>query len=244
MVYYSGEGHIPSALSIADILYILYDRILNVNPRQPDSEDRDYFVLSKGHGCAALYSILVEKGFFDRDELKSYCKKNSFLGGHPDRNKVPGVEASTGSLGHGFPIAIGIALSMKIRKRKNKVFTLIGDGESNEGSIWESAQVATNLKLDNLIVIVDNNNSQRYSAKFDYINTWKSFGWETSEVDGHDHVVLEKTIEKYLNIKDKPKVIIANTVKGKGVSLMENNPEWHHKCPDDESYQKIIAELA
>ena len=244
MISESKEGHIPSAFSILDIIYVLYKKILKFDPKNPDWDGRDYFILSKGHGCAALYHILANAGFFSKDELKNYCKLNGILGGHPDRNKVPGVEVSTGSLGHGFPIGIGIALSMRILNKPNNVFVLIGDGESEEGTIWESAQIAKNLSLDNLIVIIDRNKSQRYSFNFNYKKIWESFEWEAKEIDGHNHKEIEENLKKFLKSQSqKPKVIVANTIKGKGVSFMENNPEWHHKSPDEETYERLIEEL-
>lgn len=244
MVYYSSEGHLPSSLSIIDLIYVLYKKILKFDPKNPEWDGRDYFILSKGHGCPALYAVLADVGFFSKEKLKTFCKFDSMFGGHPDRNKIPGVEASTGSLAHGLPIGVGIALAMKILKKQNKVFVLVGDGESNEGPIWESAQVARNLSLDNMIVIVDKNKSQAYSFNYNYREVWAGFGWEVEEMDGHNHEEIERKIKVLLGSESqKPKVIIANTVKGKGVSIMENNPEWHHKSPDEETYRKIIGEL-
>ena len=244
MGYGGKEGHTPSALCIIDIIYTLYKKILKFNPENPEWDGRDYFILSKGHGGAALYSVLANVGFFSKDELKNYCKIDSILGGHPDRNKIPGVEASTGSLGHGLPIGLGIAIAMKILNKPNKVFVLIGDGESNEGTIWESAQVAKNLSLDNLIVIIDKNKSQAYSLDYDYKKILASFGWEAEEMDGHNYKEIEEKLKMLLNSSSqKPKIIVANTIKGKGISFMENNPEWHHKSPDEETYKKIIEEL-
>src|SRR3989344_4626843 len=244
IVYYSSEGHLPSALGIIDLIYILYKKILKFDPKNPSLDGRDYFILSKGHGCPALYAVLADVGFFSKEKLKTFCKFDSMFGGHPDRNKIPGVEASTGSLGHGLPIGLGIAIAMKILKKPNKVFVLIGDGESNEGTIWESAQVAKNLSLDNLIVIVDKNKSQAYSLDYDYKKIWTGFGWHAEEMDGHDYKEIEEKLKMLLNSSSqKPKIIVANTVKGKGVSIMENNPEWHHKSPDEETYKKIVEEL-
>ena len=244
MVYYSSEGHLPSALGIIDLIYILYKKILRFDPKNLSWDARDYFILSKGHGCPALYAVLADVGFFSKEKLKTFCKFDSMFGGHPDRNKIPGVEASTGSLGHGLPIGLGIAIAMKILKKPNKVFVLIGDGESNEGTIWESAQVAKNLSLDNLIVIVDKNKSQAYSLDYDYKKIWTGFGWHAEEMDGHDYKEIEEKLKMLLNSSSqKPKIIVANTVKGKGVSIMENNPEWHHKSPDEETYKKIVEEL-
>lgn len=244
MVYESKEGHIPSAFSILDILYVLYKKILKFDSKNPEWKKRDYFILSKGHGCLALYQILSLEGFFSKEKLKTFCKFDSILGGHPDRNKVPGIEASTGSLGHGLPMGLGIALSLKIQKKSNKVYVLIGDGESEEGTTWECTQIAKNLSLDNLILIVDRNRSQRYSAGFDYNKIWESFGWESVEIDGHDYEAIENSLKKLSGSSSKkPRVIVANTVKGKGSKHMEHNPEWHHKSPDDDNYNELIGSL-
>src|SRR3989339_1873829 len=204
----SGEGHIPSALSVLDILWVLYDRVLKVDSKNPRDINRDRFILSKGHASLGLYAVLARKNFFSDEVWRSFGSFDSLLGGHPDRNKVPGVEASTGSLGHGLPIGLGIATAMKILKKPNKVFVIIGDGESNEGTIWESAQVARNLLLDNLLVIVDKNKSQAYSLDYDYKKIWTSFGWEAEEMDGHNHEEIERKVKAMMGIKTaKPKVI-------------------------------------
>ncbi len=244
MVYQAQEGHIPSAFSIVEILYVLYKYILKYDSNNPKNENRDFFILSKGHSGTALYAILSHFNFFERSKLFSYCKPNSILGGHPDRNKVPGVEASTGSLGHGLPIALGLALSLKILDKPNKVFVLIGDGESEEGTVWESTMLARNLSLDNLIVIMDNNSSQSYSSGFNYKNIWQSFGWLSVEIDGHNlENIIDAFNEMIESTETKSKSIIANTIKGKGVSFIENNPEWHHKSPSVNEYNKIMEEL-
>ena len=245
MVYSSKEGHLPSAFSILEILYVLYKDFLKYNPINPESEDRDVFILSKGHGSQALYSILAHYGFFEKEKLSSFCKFNSIFGGHPDKNKVPGVEASTGSLGHGFPMALGMALAFKIQNKPNKVFALIGDGESEEGTIWESTKLAKNLGLDNLIVIMDRNKSQYYTQDFEYRKIWESFGWHSLEIkDGHNLDEIKDVLNESINSKtNNPKIIIAHTIKGKGISFIEDNREWHHKSPNEEEYKKIIEEL-
>lgn len=240
--YRADEGHIASAFSILDILWVLYDRILKINPTDSENENRDRFILSKGHASLGLYAILSNRGFFPFAELDNFGKYNRILGGHPDYRKIPGVEASTGSLGHGFPMAVGIALGMKIKKSNNKVFCLIGDGECNEGTIWESAMLAPHHKLDNLTCIVDHNHStDRALIVDDLIEKFKSFGWEVVSVDGHDHEKIFEAINK--RTMNKPKMIIAKTVKGCGSKTMENNPAWHHKSPDQKELKIIFEEL-
>lgn len=238
----SGEGHIPSAFSILDILWVLYDKILNITPLNFDNIDRNHFILSKGHGSLGLYAVLSEKGFFNGIELNSFTKFDSFLGGHPDRNKVPGVEVSTGSLGHGLPMAIGMALGLRIRKIDKRVYVIVGDGECNEGSIWESALLASHHKLNNITCIIDYNHStDRALLLGDLTKKFASFGWKTIRINGHNH----KEIFDSLNIrnKNKPIAIIAETIKGKGVAVMENNPAWHHRGPTKEEAIKMLEEL-
>lgn len=238
----AGEGHIPSAFSILDILWVLYDKVLKIDPKNPNDPDRDIFILSKGHASLGLYAVLAEKGFFDYSAFKEFGKFNGILGGHPDRNKVPGVEASTGSLGHGLPMAVGIAMGMKIKNKNNKVFVLIGDGESNEGTIWESALLATHHGLSNLYCIVDYNHSTDRALDIgDMFLKFKSFGWDSYTIDGHNHDEILKVLTKTGN--SKPLAIIANTVKGKGSMTMENNPAWHHKFPTQEELGAILEEL-
>ena len=245
MVYRSKEGHLPSAFSILELLYVLYGSFLKYNPKNPNSLERDVFILSKGHGSQALYAILAHYNFFERDKLFSFCKFDSPFGGHPDRNKVPGVEASTGSLGHGLPMALGMALAFKIQNKPNKVFVLIGDGESEEGTIWESTMLAINLNLNNLVVILDNNRSQYYAYDHDYVKIWKSFGWHTLEIkDGHNLGEIRSVLREATNLEyGKPKMIIAHTIKGKGISFIENNREWHHRAPNEEEYHNSMEEL-
>lgn len=237
------EGHIASAFSILDILWVLYDKILSIDPKNPQDPKRDIFILSKGHASLGLYTILAEKGFFNKKILKSFCEHNSILGGHPDRNRASGVEASTGSLGHGMPIAVGIALGFKIQKKKQKVFVLVGDGECNEGTIWESALLASHHKLDNLCCIIDYNHSTDRALSVGNIgDKFKPFGWTCLTIDGHDHKEIGKALKtKHLN---QPLAIIANTIKGFGSKMMENNPAWHHRSPNQEELEILIKELS
>ncbi|MFA6171825.1 MAG: transketolase [Patescibacteria group bacterium] len=242
-VYAKKEGHIPSAFSILDILWVLYDRVLRIDPAKPNDPARDRFILSKGHASIGLFSILANKGFFDFKEFENFADYDSPLGGHPDCNKVPGVEASTGSLGHGMPIAVGVALGEKIKKTGVKVYTIIGDGESNEGTIWEAALLAGHHKLSNLTCIVDYNHSTDPAIKVhDFTEKFKAFGWESFEVDGHDQEALFEAFMK--NSGGKPKAIIANTVKGRGIKKIESDMlAWHHKRPSEEELDEFIKEL-
>lgn len=238
-----GEGHIPSAFSILDILWVLYDRVLQIDPSNPKSDERDRFVLSKGHGALALYAVLAEKGFFPVSELERFATFDSPLGGHPDHNKVPGVEASTGSLGHGLPMAVGMALGMGIRRVKNRVFALVGDQECNEGSIWESALLAAHHRLSNLTCIVDYNHStDRALILGDIAAKFAAFGWAATTINGHDHDAIYNALIRIES--DRPTVVVAETVKGFGCKQMENNPAWHHRAPTQDELPGILAELA
>ncbi len=232
----ANRGHMGSAMSLVEVLRVLYDKIAKVYPNKPYHEERDRIILSKGHGCLALYSILADKKFIKKKVLKSSSKFNSILGGHPEYKKVPGVEASTGALGHGFPIAVGIALSAKLKKKKMKTYVIMGDGEINEGSVWESALIAAKHKLSNLKVIIDYNKIQSYGYVKEVLDLeplkekWQSFGFEVSEVNGHDVNKLYKNLKKFKYSKSKkPSITICHTVKGKGFYFAENNPKWHHK---------------
>lgn len=239
----SAEGHIPSALSILDILWVLYERVLKIDTSDPKSNDRDRFILSKGHGSLGLYSILAQKGFFPSRLLNDFCKYDSSFGGHPDRNKVPGVEASTGSLGHGFPISIGMALGLRIKRNLAKVFVLIGDGEANEGSVWEAALLAAHHHLSNLCCIVDYNHStDRALHVGDLVEKFKAFGWDSTSIQGHHHGQIYDALT--LRHDDRPLAVIAETVKGYGCKIMENNPEWHHKTPRREDLPVILEQLS
>ena len=232
------EGHVPSALSILDIIWVIYNKIININLLKRRSRKRDFFILSKGHGCLAQYVVLEKKGIISKKDLNTFCKYKSNFGGHPDSNKIEGIECSTGSLGHGFPFAAGVAYGNKLLNIKSKVITLVGDGECNEGSIWETCMIASHHKLNNLICIVDKNKSSDRALKIDDLKSkFKSFGWLAVNIDGHS----QKEIFKALNIKSrKPLAIIANTIKGKGISFMENNPEWHHKNLNQDLFKQII----
>ena len=232
------EGHVPSALSILDIIWVIYNKIININLLKRRSRKRDFFILSKGHGCLAQYVVLEKKGIISKKDLNTFCKYKSNFGGHPDSNKIEGIECSTGSLGHGFPFAAGVAYGNKLLNIKSKVITLVGDGECNEGSIWETAMIASHHKLNNLICIIDKNKSSDRALKIDDLKSkFKSFGWHAINIDGHS----QKEIFKALNIKSKkPIAIIANTIKGKGINFMENNPEWHHKNLNQDLFNQII----
>lgn len=237
------EGHIPSALSILDILTVLYDKVLRFDPGRPEWEERDRFILSKGHGSLALYTILAEKGFFAAAELEAFGKYNSILGGHPDRTKIPGVEVSSGSLGHGFPIAVGMALGLKMKNNtSSKVFVLIGDGEANEGSVWEAALLAAHHSLTNLYCIVDNNHStDRALAMGDIAAKFSAFGWDTQTINGHNQAeILPALLTK---TTDKPLAVIANCIKGHGCKIMENNPAWHHRVPSVNESKLILEDM-
>jgi len=234
------EGHIPSSLSILDIMYVLYDKVLDIDGIKENKIDRDRFILSKGHASLDLYVVLDNFGLL-KDDLNTFCDVNSKLGGHPT-DKIFGVESSTGSLGHGLPIGVGMALAYKIKKYNGKIYVIVGDGEANEGTIWESALLAKHHKLDNLYCIIDFNHSTDRAVDLGNLkNKFESFGWNTVEVDGHNHdELLEKLTTHSPN---KPTCIIANTIKGKGLSMVENNPEWHHKFPNEEEYKNMINEL-
>ena len=233
------EGHIPSALSILDILWVLYNDVMRIDPLHPSSPDRDRFVLSKGHAAIGLYVILAHKGFFPVSMLDTFAKYDSILGGHPDKNKVPGVEASTGSLGHGFPISVGMALGLKIRNSQARVFAIVGDGEANEGPTWESALLAAHHRLTNLCCIVDYNHSTDRALQVgDIAKKFESFGWATCSINGHNHEEIIAALQR--TDHEKPYAIIATTIKGFGCTMMEHNPEWHHKYPKPEELPALL----
>ena len=236
VAHLSREGHIGSAYSILDILWVLYKKIIK--------EKQDIFILSKGHASLALYAMLMEMGKITETEFYSFCEYESKLGGHPDYSKINGVEASTGSLGHGLPLAVGRALARKAKNQNGKIYCLIGDGECNEGSIWESILLASHHKLDNLYCIVDHNHSGDRALDLGELDEkFRTFGWN-SEIclNGHNH---EEIYNSLLSLKKGvPKIIIANTIKGKGILCMENNPSWHHKSPTKEDLESFIMELS
>ena len=244
------RGHLGSAFSLVEILRVLFDNVLRYDPQNPKWPERDRFVLSKGHGCIALYVFLAEKGFFPESELKKFCKSDGMLGGHPDHN-IPGIEASTGSLGHGFSIGLGFAVHAKYYAGAGqRVFVVIGDGESNEGSIWEAAMCAGKHKLSNLTVIVDYNKNQSYSSTYEVqdleplAKKWESFGFAVTEVDGHSVEELQAAFQSLPLQEGKPSVVICHTVKGKGVRFIEGDMEWHHKSGiSEEDIQSLLAAL-
>jgi transketolase len=246
MVYAAQDGHIPSAFSIVDILALLYAECLRVNRQDPKWPERDYFILSKGHGCVALYVILRKHGFLTDEDIQLFCKEGGILGEHPDCTRVPGVEASTGSLGHGFPFAVGIALGLRIRGMKNRVYVLVGDGECHEGTVWEAANVADNLRLGNLCAIVDwNGSASQLMPRDDLPAKWRAFGWETLVVDGHSEVELRTAFDGIkFQSSGTPTVVIARTIKGKGVPMLEGHGVWHHRIPNHAEFAQIMEALS
>lgn len=242
MIYHSKEGHIPSSFSIVDLIHYLYANVLKYDSKRPKWSERDYFILSKGHGAAALYLVLHKFGFLSDSDIQSYSIKGGILGGHPDCTKVPGVEASTGSLGHGFPTAAGVALGLKIQKMPNRVYALLGDGECNEGTIWETALVASRQSLTNLTAIIDLNGSAAQILPVDPLaEKWRAFGWDAIEINGHSEEAMK--IAFAVPSLEKPRAVIARTIKGKGVSFVEGHGKWHHKIPTSEEVELIYQEL-
>jgi transketolase len=229
------RGHVGASLSLVEILRVLYDDVLNVRGAEPHWPERDRAILSKGHGCLTLYAVLEEKGFFGADELVKQCTPGALLGGHPDTH-VPGVEASTGALGHGLAIGVGFALAARMQKRASRTFVVMGDGEIDEGSVWEAALSASKHKLTSLTAIIDYNKLQSYGAVADVMpleplaDKWRAFGFGVREVDGHDVVALRRTFDALPFESDKPNLVIAHTVKGAGISFAEHDPKWHHKA--------------
>jgi len=248
MIYNAKSGHIGGALSSVDILVTLFYKVLRIDPKNPASPDRDRFILSKGHSVEGYYAILADLGFINREELKTYCRFNSRLTGHPTV-KVPGVEANTGSLGHGLSIGVGMALAGKMDKRNYRVYVLMGDGEQAEGSVWEAGMSASHYKLDNIIGIIDRNRLQIGGSTESVMSLeslsakWSAFGWEVKEVDGHSFKELIDVLGNTPLTLNKPTLIIAHTIKGKGISFIENRAEWHHRVPTDEEFIKIMEEL-
>ncbi|MDK2820464.1 MAG: transketolase [Clostridia bacterium] len=249
MVGEAGSGHPGGSLSAVEILATLYFNVMKVDPENPDWPDRDRFILSKGHAAPALYAALAEKGYFPTEKLITLRKLGSPLQGHPDRKSVPGVEVSTGSLGHGLAVANGMALAARLDNRNYNVYVLLGDGEIQEGMVWEAAMAAAHYKLDNLIAIVDHNHLQ-IDGKISEVMSpepvaekFKAFGWSVQTIDGHDFDQIQTAIENAKKVQGKPSVIIAETVKGKGISFMENEADWHGKAPKSEELNKALAEL-
>jgi transketolase len=250
MTHHARLGHTGGDLSSADILTVLYlGGILRIDPARPDWPQRDRFILSKGHCSGAFYSTLASRGFFPLERLQTYMDSLSMLNGHPDRNKLPGVEANTGPLGHGLPIAVGAALAARMRKENWRVFVLTGDGELQEGSNWEAAMTAQHYGLDNLIVIVDRNRIQQGDFTEKTIRMeplaerWSAFGFAVEEIDGHDTAALLGRFDRLPFQPGKPSCLIAHTIKGKGVSFAENQPSWHHGVPNDKQLAAAAVEL-
>jgi transketolase len=250
MIEAGGRGHVGSAFSLVEMLRVLYDEVLRYDPANPRGPERDRFILSKGHGCLALYVLLAEKGFFPETELWKFCKSDGILGGHPEYGKVPGVEASTGSMGHGLSFGVGFALNARCERATYRTFVICSDGESNEGSLWEAALCAAKHKLSNLTVLVDYNKQQSYGTTYEvldlepFADKWRAFGFAVEEVDGHNVGELRAALNRVPFDPQKPSAIICHTIKGKGVSFVENNLNWHHKnkvTPDE--VNSLMAEL-
>ena len=248
-LYNAACGHPGGSLSIADIITYLYFEEMNIDPGNPKAEGRDRFVLSKGHTAPALSSVLAERGYFDKEELKTLRKTDSRLQGHPDMKGIPGVDMSSGSLGLGISAACGMALSAKAYGNDYRVYTIVGDGESEEGQVWEAAMFAAHYKLDNLCAIVDWNGLQIDGPVTEVMNPtphdekFRAFGWHVITIDGHNFAEIEAAFEEAKTVKGKPTVIISKSVKGKGVSYMENKCEWHGQAPKEEQYKIAISEL-
>ncbi len=249
MVHNAGIGHPGGDLSAADILSVLYFGFLRHKATEPDWPGRDIFILSKGHASAAFYCVLAEAGYFDRCELDSYAQPGSRLGGHPYNVTLPGVEASTGPLGHGLPIAVGLALAARLDRADRRVVVLVGDGELQEGSNWEAAMFAAHRQLSNLLVIVDRNYLQQGAATEGtnalepLAEKWRAFGWSVHDVDGHDHSGLTHILANSALETEKPSCLIARTIKGKGVSFMEGKPAWHHRVPNASELATALFEI-
>lgn len=247
MIHDAKSGHPGGSLSAVEIVTYLYFKEMNIE--DPTDDNRDRFVLSKGHGAPVLYSALMEKGFISKDLMGTLRKINSKLQGHPDMKKLPGVEASTGSLGQGLAIANGMALAFKLDKKKNRVFALLGDGELQEGMIWEAAMFASHYHLDNMTAVIDHNGLQIDGRNNDVMTVepldkkWEAFGWHVIKAEGHNFDSLEKAFEERKKVSGKPAVIIADTIKGKGCSFMEDQASWHGKAPNDEEYCNAMDEL-
>ncbi|MCI8383337.1 MAG: transketolase [Clostridia bacterium] len=248
-VYHAKSGHPGGSLSIADILTVLYFREMKINPQDPNWEERDRLILSKGHCSPALYSCLANRGYFPIEDLKTFRNINSYLQGHPDKNKVPGVDMTTGSLGQGLSVANGMAIAGKMNNQKYRIYCILGDGEIEEGQIWEACMASNKYKLDNLCVILDNNNLQidgtieEVMSSYPIDEKFKSFGFEVIKIDGHDIEEIIKAFEVAKNVKGKPTCVIAKTIKGKGIDFMENQATWHGKAPNDEQYRQAMEGL-
>lgn len=249
MLTESASGHPGGSLSIADIMSVLFFKEMNINPSNPTDPDRDRFVLSKGHAAPALYSALARKGYFEVEELMTLRKTGTRLQGHPNMNDLPGIDMSTGSLGQGISASVGMALAGKLDKRDYRVYTILGDGELEEGQVWEAAMSAAHYKLDNLTAFVDNNGLQIDGNIEDVMNPgpidkkFEAFGWNVLKINGHNYDEIIDAIDKAKNTKGQPTVIVCDTVKGKGVSFMENNAGWHGNAPNKEQCEQALREI-
>ena len=249
MTNLGNSSHIGSILSVSDIVAVLYGGLMNVDPSDPEFEARDRFILRKGHAGASVYAALAETGFFSTSRLKKHCSNGSDLSGHVSHKNIPGVELSTGSLGHGLPVGVGMALNAKLKKNNHRVFVVMSDGECDEGSNWEAIMFAGHHKLDNLVVIIDRNKLQSiHSTELTlnlepFLEKWQVFGWSAVEIDGHDHGALREAIDREA-VESKPRCVIAHTVKGKGVSFMENSVLWHYRSPQGEEFEQARKELS
>lgn len=249
MVIRAGGGHIGGAYSIIEVVTALYFRVLNHDPQNPSWSNRDRLLFSKGHGCLALYAALAEAGYFEKERLEKFCVDGGLLAGHPEREFVPGVEITSGSLGHGLSIGVGMALAAKIDKKKYHVYVVLSDGECNEGSTWEALMSGAQFNLDNLTVVIDSNKYISLGPIAEIMNIeplserLRDFGWAVNEIDGHDMNQIVGALEKVPFKSGKPSAIIANTVKGKGVSFMENVPMWHYRAPNEGEAELALREL-
>jgi transketolase len=249
MIHLAKSSHAGSALSMIDLLTVLYEKVLRIDPSRPDWPARDRFILSKGHACAGLYAVLASRGFFPKDWLSDFYRDGARLAGHATSTGIPGVEVSTGALGHGLAIGCGMALVGKRDARDYRVFVLLSDGECDEGSVWEAALFAPHHRLDNLIVIIDYNKIQSLGAVSDILSLeplaakWEAFGWDVQEIDGHNFDQIEGALEHLPGAAEKPTCIIAHTIKGKGVDFMENQLLWHYRPPNDQELARALAQL-
>lgn len=249
MIYKAQSGHPGGSLSAADVMTVLYFDILNIDPNRPQWEERDRFILSKGHACPVWYVCLAKKGFFPKQELSKLRVIGGILQGHPDMKKVPGLDMTTGSLGQGLSAGVGMALGAKTKRLKFKTYVILGDGEINEGQIWEAAMSANKFKLNNLITILDYNNLQLDGQCSEVMpleplaDKWRSFCWDVKEIDGHNMYEILDVFYKLKKYQEKPTIIIAHTIKGKGVSYMENQVDWHGKAPNEKQFKQALKEL-
>ncbi|MBS6831495.1 MAG: transketolase [Clostridiales bacterium] len=248
-VYSAGAGHPGGSLSAVDILTYLYMEEMNVNPDEPKAADRDRFVLSKGHCSPALYGVLAERGFIPKEDIKTFRHADSYLQGHPDMKGVPGVDMSTGSLGQGISVACGMAKAAKLNGKDYRVYTMLGDGECEEGQVWEAAMFAAHYKLNNLIAFLDFNGLQidgditKVMNPTPFDKKFEAFGWNVIRINAHDFNLIEAAVKEAKSVEDKPTLILADSIKGKGVSFMENKAEWHGAAPNKEQYEQAISEL-